>query len=617
MCGIAGFIDNTKSREDLVSMANAINRRGPDDEGFYFENTAGLAHKRLSILDLSNAGHQPMCFNKKVIVFNGEIYNFNEIKKELIQKGYHFLSSSDTEVILKAFDYWGVNCVDRFIGMFAFAIYCEQSKKLYLFRDRAGVKPLYYHLTDKSIAFGSELKCFKTYLSAEEKSELDINAVSEFFTLGFISSNLSILKNVKKLPAAHYLVFNNGAIELKRYWDVSFIENKDWLVRKENDILDELEELIISAFKYRMVADVPIGVFLSSGVDSSLVTAVLTKHFGQLNTFTIGFNEKKYDESGDAEKIAHYLKTIHKTSYLDADKTFEIFSNFYDIYDEPHGDGSCIPTTFVSEIAKNSGVKVVLSADAGDELFGGYTRYTDYYRRWKQLNQFGTIGKSIGKNIFSLLSNFGTGNQSQKLKRFNDIIGSENFIDFYQYIIRSSSVNEMTKIIPQYRNPLISFNKKNNIGSQMMEWDFKRYMVDDILVKVDRATMYHSIEGREPFLDHRLIEFASQLPIKFKIKDGEKKYILKKLLSRYIPDELFKLPKRGFSAPILLWMKQHYKSEIEFMLNNNLFDNNYLDKNYTSKLLSDFISGKSVNSVIIWYIYSFQKWYNKWNEINF
>ncbi len=615
MCGIAGFINGAKSKDDLKDMAKAIRRRGPDDEGYYLENNVGLAHKRLSIIDLSAAGHQPMRFNQLVTVFNGEIYNYKEIQQKLIEKGYQFTSSSDTEVILKAFDCWGPKCVDHFIGMFAFALYDEAAETLWLFRDRAGVKPLYYHQKGDTIAFGSELKCFKNYLDSNERAALDTNAIAEFFSVGYISSNLSILKSVKKLPPAHYLKFDKGSVSINRYWDVSFVENKEWLQRKEEDILDELDSLVISAFKYRMVSDVPVGVFLSAGIDSSLVSAVLSKHFGQINTFTIGFKEDGFDESKDAEKIAAFLNTKHTTEFLYQEKAFEIINDFYEIYDEPHADNSCIPTTFVSEIAKNHGVKVVLSADAGDELFGGYSRYTEYSNRWQAINKYGGFGKKVSGALLMGLSKFNSTVNKRQKERFADILRSENFIDFYQYIIRNTSVKELGSLIPGYSNPLFSFNKDTDNLSQMMEWDFKRYMVDDILIKVDRATMYHSIEGREPFLDHRLVEFAAQLPTEWKVRDGETKYLLKKLLSRYLPEHLFKLPKRGFGAPIQLWMKKHYKEEITAMVKKGLFTNPYLNNDYTHKLLEDFVQGRKTNAMMIWNLYSFQKWYNKWNNL--
>jgi len=292
----------------------------------------------------------------------------------------------------------------------------------------------------------------------------------------------------------------------------------------------------------------------------------------------------------------------------------EILDEFYDIYDEPHGDISCVPTTFVSEIAKNAGMKVVLSADAGDELFGGYTRYPIYDAQWKKINMLGKPGMFIASKVFKKIAEKSGPFTKQRFERFSDISGSKNFIEFYQYIIRITSTNEAKRVFPQYVSPFSEFNNQTDINSQMMEWDFKRYMTDDILVKVDRATMHNSIEGREPFLDHRLVEFAAQMPVELKFKNGETKYLLKKLLGRYIPDELFRLPKKGFGAPLQIWMKDHFNAEIKNMLQNNLFYNDYFDNDFTKKILMDFLAGKPVNAVLVWYIYSFQKWYNKWNN---
>lgn len=608
MCGIAGFIDKGKGQQVLEKMTCAVARRGPDDMGYYHQDGVGLGHRRLSIIDLSEGGHQPMTFENLVIIFNGEIYNYQEVQKELQKEGYSFQSSSDTEVVIKAFHCWGATCVNRFIGMFAIAIYNKADKSLYLFRDRAGVKPLYYYNKEGRLAFGSELKSFRYYLTPEERNAIDADALSEFLSNGYISRNHSILRDVKKVPPGHYLRFEDGEATLNQYWNVSFRENSQWKQRTEEDLLDELDHLVQSAFRYRMVADVPVGVFLSAGVDSSLVTAVLTKHYGQLRTFTIGFNEKGFDESSDAKKIANHLGSIHTEKVLTQQDAYEILDKFYDIYDEPHGDNSCVPTTFVSGLAKEAGVKVVLSADAGDELFGGYERYTQYIDRWNQLQKLGTVGKASAHQVFKILSKVSPGIYADKLGRFSDILAKDGFINFYQTIIRQSSAEEIKTVFPSFKE-IGSLKAEGNILNQMCEWDFKRYMVDDILSKVDRATMYHSIEGREPFLDHRLVEFAAQLPVEYKIRNGQTKYLLKKLLGRYLPHELYNLPKRGFGAPLQLWIKQHYHHQFNEVLGNT---NGIFDKKELAGLLKDYNQGKEINYILLWYLFSFQLWYRKW-----
>lgn len=608
MCGIAGFIDKNKDFQHLERMTCAVERRGPDDSGYYFEDGVGMGHRRLSIIDLSAAGHQPMTFNQWVIVFNGEIYNYQEVQKELLKNGYTFSSSSDTEVVIKAFDCWGTACVNRFIGMFAMAIYDKDDETMYLIRDRAGVKPLYYYYKDGSLAFGSELKSFKHYLSAEERNAIDTEALSEFLSYGYISRNLSIVRDVKKLPPGHYLKFSDGRASIEKYWSVSFQENEIWKARKEDDLLDELDELVQSAFKYRMVADVPVGVFLSAGVDSSLVTAVLTKHYGQLRTFTIGFKEQGFDESGDAKKIANHLGSIHTEKVLTQQDAYSILDKFYDIFDEPHGDNSCVPTTFVSGLAKEAGVKVVLSADAGDELFGGYERYTQYIHRWNQLKKIGAVGRTTMAKATNVLSWLSPDNYEERLNRFSDILLQKGFAEFYQTIIRPSSAEEIMKFFPKY-SETVTTSDGDTILNKMCSWDFHRYMVDDILIKVDRATMYHSIEGREPFLDHRLIEYAAQLPNEYKIRNGETKYILKKLLGRYLPEELYRLPKRGFGAPLQLWIKNHYQDKFNEVLQNM---NGLFDKREIQSLLKNYNQQKDVNYILLWYLFSFQLWYQKW-----
>jgi asparagine synthase (glutamine-hydrolysing) len=611
MCGITGFIDGSRDQGVLQAMTQAISRRGPDDCGYFLEEGVGLGHRRLSIIDLSDCGHQPMEFGTLVTVFNGEIYNYREVQAELAQLGYTFVSSSDTEVVLKAFHRWGPECVNRFIGMFAMAIYDRAERSLYLIRDRVGVKPLYWYEKAGRLAFGSELRCFKPYLSADERARISTPAVSQFMALGYISDDLSILADVKKVPQGHYIKYANGQATVHRYWDVSFEENPGWAGRDEEDLLDELETLVISAFRYRMVADVPVGVFLSSGVDSSLVAAVLARHHGQLSTFTIGFEESGYDESPDARNIANHLGTRHSDAKLRPDKAFEILEHLYDVYDEPHGDSSAIPTTFVSQIAREGGAKVVLSADGGDELFGGYTRYQEFPRRWAQIQKGGTVGRRGAQAAFGLLAAVSPSAYAEKMGRFADILSRGNYSDFMQTIQRHLSVKDFNRLLPGFEDRLTAPAGGNrDILSLMSEWDLKHYLPDDILVKVDRATMYHSIEGREPFLDHRLIEFAAQLPNRFKVRGGETKYLLKRLLGRYLPERLYRLPKRGFGAPWATWTRDSFKQHFLRVLDEGVAEP--FDRREVERLLERYRRGEDVNYTIIWYLFSYHAWRRQW-----
>lgn len=602
MCGIAGFVDPAKGLDTLQAMTQPLARRGPDDFGYYLRDGVGLGHRRLSIIDLSNAGHQPMELDELVITFNGEIYNYREIRAVLEQEGRQFRSSSDTEVILQAFRHWGPRCVDRFIGIFAMALYDQRERALYLIRDRAGVKPLYYYSKEGRLAFGSELKAMRPYLTRSEANAISSAALSEFFAFGFIGSELSILEDVRKVPPAHYLKFQDGRLERHRYWDVSFEPDESWNSRSENDLLDELEALAISAFNYRMVADVPVGVFLSSGVDSSLVAAILSKHHGRIQTFTIGFGEPEYDESADARRIADHLRTIHSEAKLSSAKGFEILAQFADIYDEPFGDTSGVPTTFVSEIARAGGMKVVLSGDGGDELFGGYVRYNQFVQRWDQSRRLGQVGRRAARIGFTAA---GPG----RFGRYSDLLRHDDFMAFYQNMRIDSSISELEALLPAFREPA-AFSRAGDMVALMSEWDFKRYLPDDNLVKVDRATMFHSIENREPFLDQRLVEFGAKLPTKFKIRNGETKYLLKRLLARYLPDDLCRLPKRGFSVPVREWIRDYYHRQFIEVLGR--VSSNIFDPREVLRLLDRYREGRPVNYSLLWLIFSFQAWHESW-----
>ena len=369
MCGIIGS-RGPFSKEAISKAAKSIKHRGPDAFGIYAHTDVVLAHYRLAILDLSENGAQPYHFENLTVVFNGEIYNYREIRQLLIQAGYSFSSDSDTEVLIKSFHKWGCKAVERFIGMFAFCLYDRNDDSLYLFRDRLGVKPLYYS-TEGGLIFGSELRTLLPFLSTRT---LDAESLNEYFRLGYISKHRTIYNSAKKLLPGHYLHYKNGAATLHRYWSVqeAATESK---YQSEADWKEEIESLMVDAFRLRMVSDVPVGVFLSGGVDSSLVTAILQKHYGNIHTFTIGFDDERYNEAPYASQISAFLGTNHTEFRLDVNDAYEVLTHFYDVYDEPFADSSGIPSTVVSGLAAKAGIKVVLSADGGDELFGGYSHY--------------------------------------------------------------------------------------------------------------------------------------------------------------------------------------------------------------------------------------------------
>jgi asparagine synthase (glutamine-hydrolysing) len=603
-------VDGSRGIEVLQAMTRAIARRGPDDQGHWLEDGVALGHRRLSIIDLSPAGHQPMAFEQLVTVFNGEIYNYREVRHELAELGYVFTSNSDTEVLLKAFHRWGPACVQRFVGMFAVAVYDRTERAMYLIRDRAGVKPLYYYARGGRLAFGSELRSLKPYLTPGERGEISAAALSEFLAFGYISNGHSIIESVAKLPQAHYLRWQDGEVSLHRYWDVRFEENPDWRSRSEDDLLDELDAIATTAFRYRMVADVPVGVFLSAGVDSSLVTSVLSRHYGQINTFTIGFDDSALNEAPDARRIAGHLGTNHHEAILTAARGLEILGSFYDIYDEPHGDTSCIPTTFVSQIAKNAGMKVVLSADGGDELFGGYTRYTEFLGRWRQSEKLGRLGRASARLGLRGAAALSSPRRAEQMGRYADLLEHDDFIRFYENMFANSSNREFQALFPEFAAQRGAGGGSGALLNQMLDWDFRRYMADDILTKVDRATMFNSIEGREPFLDQHLVEFAAQLPMKFKVRGGETKYLLKRLLGRYLPEHLYRLPKRGFAIPFGDWVRNAYQEQFLVVLERA--DNGIFNTAKVRQLLDRYRRGQPVNYANLWLLFSFQTWYEKW-----
>jgi asparagine synthase (glutamine-hydrolysing) len=625
MCGIVGF--NNQNTQKLDLMLKSINHRGPDDNGKYESGKVSLGHVRLSILDLSNHGHQPMSYENFVMVYNGEVYNFKEIQNELVELGYSFDSQTDSEVILKAYHKWGIKAVDKFIGMFAIAIYDKDLKTVTLIRDRVGVKPLYYYFDDNDFVFASELKPIMKY---QDNLKVNKDALYEFFQFGYISSNLSIFQNCYKVPAGHYGVFDieKNSFDLQEYWSIVDYFKLPKFKKSEEELTDELEKLLIDAFKYRMVSDVPVGVFLSGGIDSSVVAAILQKHYGNIHTFTIGFKEAKYNEATYAKEVAKHIGTTHTEKFLDSNQAKEILDNFVDIYDEPFGDSSGIPTTLVSQVAKDAGIKVVLSADGGDEIFCGYERYWYSYTIGKKIFK---IPKFIRKSLLFAMNVIGVENASKfnflklnnfkhKYNQFSEMLRDDSWKDIYEKLIHNSKNYEIEKLLglnKEVQSSGFDVGEKENPMQGMMLWDYNRYMVDDILTKVDRATMSVSIEGREPLLDHRIAQFMAQVPFELKYKDGTSKYLLRQVLERYIPKSMIDRPKMGFGIPMFEWFGGDLIDMFEKNLTSNelnkhnLFNNSYIQKEY-----KDLKNNKQVNINKLWLTLVFQLWYKKYMSKN-
>ena len=632
MCGISGFLDFKGNSSELIlkNLTNTLSHRGPDGFGYEFFSTSdfqiGLGHRRLSIIDLSDSAKQPMCFNNYWIVFNGEIYNFNEIKQTLISLNHTFQSHSDTEVILHAYHEWGINCVEKFIGMFAFVIYDTKKQELICLRDRAGVKPFFYYWSNNLFLFASELKAFHEH--PQFKKEINTDAVAAFMQYGNVPTPHCIFKNCYKLKPGHSLTFNitQKSINITKYWDVYDAYNKPKLNISFADAKSETEKILTSAFNYRMVSDVPVGVFLSGGYDSTCVTALLQKdRTEKLNTFTIALPGIGLNEAPYAKEIAKHFGTNHQEIECTEKEALNLIHDLPHYYDEPFADSSAIPTTLVCKMAAKQ-VTVALSADAGDEIFAGYNRYDYLMKYGKTLNQ---IPAPFRKNIARIMNSvnadkipvlnkkYNFHNRYEKLKSLLKNPSPENMMhslstqfndtDFKKLLELPANTIETAylnnTLLKEYYTPL----------SYMMAIDYQTYLLDDILQKVDRASMTASLEGREPFLDHRVIEFAAQLPDHYKYFKGSKKYIIKEILHQYIPEKIMNRPKMGFAIPIENWLTNELKQLVNDYLNESEIEKqNIFNVDYVKKIKIDFFNGKKEFATKIWYLLMFQMWYKKW-----
>ncbi|MEO5891611.1 MAG: asparagine synthase (glutamine-hydrolyzing) [Ferruginibacter sp.] len=565
MCGIAGYIslNNYVTEEQLKHAALLMEHRGPDASGCYFseDKTVGLAHRRLSILDLSTSADQPMfsADGRYCIVFNGEVYNFKELKEQLADKGASLKTSSDTEVILELFVQQGTACFARMNGMFAFAIFDTREKVLTLCRDHVGIKPLFFYKDDTVIVFASELKVIKSILG----TRLTINkkAIPYFLHFGFIPQPLTIYNNASKFPAAHYVqlairqqLFDQPGIQFRPFWKLENMIGQQ-TITDETTAKKQLNELLFDSVQKQLISDVPIGTFLSGGIDSSLVTAIATKVSGsdKIKTFSIAIGDGKYNESKYATQVAAHLKTDHHEFKVQEKEVIELVDKLIPAYDEPFADSSAFPTMVVSRLARQQ-VTVALSGDGGDELFHGYGMY-----QWaKRLSApYWELLKGPVFSASRLLNS-----KYQRIGNMFAYPGNKNMIGHIfsqeQYYFREQ---ELSKLLTNEQfnfcgiNNLPSFARKLSETERQSFWDFNHYLKDDLLVKIDRASMQYSLESRVPLLDYRLVEFAYNLDEKLKIKNGSMKYLLKQVLFDYVPKEIFDRPKWGFSIPLARWLK--------------------------------------------------------------
>lgn len=629
MCGICGYCQPNQTQISIISHMNrTIGHRGPDDSGELYLSSRndfqiGMGQTRLSIIDLSAGGHQPMIYKHLSIVFNGEIYNYAEIKEELLELGHEFRSNSDTEVILHAFDKWGLKCVDRFIGMFAFAIYDSLQNKLFCCRDRAGSKPFYYYFKNRTFIFGSELKVF--HVHPNFKKEINRNSVELFFRYGYVPAPHTIFNDTYKLEAGKWLVYDlkDCTLEITKYWNLNEFYSKPKIKIDYSDAKAELKKIIVSACNYRMIADVPVGIFLSGGFDSSLVAAVVSESSAvPLKSFTIGFEEGN-NEAPFAKETANFLGTEHIEYYCREKDAADIIYDLPFIFDEPFADSSAIPTILVSKLAVKE-VKVALSADAGDEVFIGYNRYTTLLKNEKQV---GDIPSSTRKILSTLLNqgNRLVPDHKMFLKHRLDVI-SNTLVQDKKYdalnLLNGAIITPprlLTKLLKSqtqnFKNPfgLESFDSILDPYDAALAFDYKLYLQNDILTKVDKAAMSVSLEGREPLLDHRIAEFAAQLPTNYKHDGRTSKKILKDIVFDYLPSEMMQRPKSGFSIPINKWLKSSMSGLIDEVIDiEEIKNQGILNPDFVKEMIDQFKSNNFFYELLIWEVIQFQMWYKRW-----
>lgn len=613
MCGIAGFISFNWSPEDIRKMTGRLQHRGPDAEGFFHESETGvsLGHRRLSILDLSTAANQPFFSHDKryVMVFNGEIYNYQDIKKKYAIETH---TTSDTEIIIELFARKGIDAIQEFNGMFAIAIWDSYEKKLTLIRDRFGVKPLYYYQGADGFAFASELKAL---LELPIPRVIHTEALKDYLFLEYIPKPNTILQHIYKLPNASYAEYqSSGTFSIKPYY--TLLEKYQPVRITESDALEQFESLFSSSVAYRTISDVPVGAFLSGGVDSSLVTAAFQQLSSRaVETFTIGFDISSFDERAYARQVAELLKTNHHEFNLNADNMFQMLQDAVEYYDEPFAGSSILPSLMVSKETRNYAT-VALSGDGGDELFMGYNTY-NWYKKIAALQRIG--GRPSLKLAEKLLQMAG-GRYAEKSRLFSGAKDAFPYLNVWSQDQQMFTQQEIGNLLgaPYVHQTTLpyweSLEKADLKDEQRISFfDVQHYLADDLMYKMDIASMRYGLEVRCPFLDYRVVEFAMNIPVKLKIKNGEQKYLLKKALEKHLPDSLIYRKKWGFPAPVEEWLKESHKELIDHYLSKErIGTQGIFNAHEIEKLVQAFHSGKYFHSKRIWSLIIFQMWYDKY-----
>jgi len=626
MCGIAGFTQFEHIFGDgktLDSMGNAILHRGPDAGGIFLDKDIGLCHRRLSIIDLSESGNQPMISHsdRYVIVFNGEIYNFQELRKELEQQKYPLKTHTDTEVLLALYELNGKDILNKINGMFAFAIWDKEEECLFLARDRIGKKPLYYYKKDNDIVFASELKAILTLPDIPRSIRTD--AVYDFFAYQYVPDPKTIFEGIYKLEPGHYLEISADKFTKTQYWDISFSSQSN---DDEEQIKHDLQQLLIECTTKRMVSDVPLGAFLSGGVDSSGIVALMAMNSrSKVTTCSIGFDSAEFNETEFAKSVADQYQTIHHELTVHHNVR-DVLEKIVSFFDEPFGDPSLVPTYYVSELARQK-VTVAIAGDGGDEVFAGYQKYTTDYIENNIRKLFPGF---IRKSFFPALANILNGFNNKYCKKGSSLLMTLSHDPAMGFYISNSQITDKlwnSIITDDTRQRLGSYHpsqittdyyKKCDGGdhlSKILYTDIKTYLPGGILVKVDRMSMANSLEVRAPILDYKLMEFAATIPSKLKYKKGEKKYILKEAFKEYLPDDILYRKKMGFNVPLADWLRNEIKAIAESRLFNpagGLCD--FFKEKEIRKLWQQHQSGSHDHSIPLWSMLMFQMWWDNYMQ---
>jgi asparagine synthase (glutamine-hydrolysing) len=624
MCGITGFTQFSHrfgGKEILERMGHMLKHRGPDAGGVYLDQHIGLCHRRLSIIDLSSSGNQPMYSHDEryCIVFNGEIYNFLDLRNDLLQQGYPFQTQTDTEIILALYAQFGTDLLERINGMFAFALWDKEKEKLFIARDRIGKKPLYYYRAGNDIVFGSELKAM--LVLPEIPREIRIDALYDYFAYQYVPDPKTIFKDIYKLEPGHYLEIDATTFLKKQYWDVSFANVSD---KNDEELKSDLRQLLDDCTQKRMISDVPLGAFLSGGVDSSIVVSLMAKNSqSSVTTCSIGFDVEKFNETQFARVVADRFQTNHYELNVHTNVRDNL-EHIVSFFDEPFSDPSLVPTYFVSELARQK-VTVAVAGDGGDEVFAGYQKYTTDYIENEIRNKFPLWVRS---KIFPLLSHLFARINLTVFRKASSLLKSLSLDPAMGFYISNSQITDDTWefiTLEQTRSTLNGYHPssittdcyaksdgKDHL-SRILYTDLKTYLPGDILVKVDRMSMANSLEVRAPILDYKLIEFSASLRPELKFKKGEKKVLLKEAFKDDLPNEILYRKKMGFSVPLADWLRGELRSIVESTLFKSADGiSRYFNMTSIRQLWQQHLSEKNDHSTIIWNLLIFQLWWNRY-----